>query len=159
MANRSLLIIRKPDDEVEHVIAEATYRVPVLWLGLFREADIAPDSCVPSTTVENSLNQLESALPLIESMFPKQAIRHHAMQLWQTLDAHRGSRISIDFQEIEAMGDPDSFRAYVRYAIQSLDRQVPAAVGRTALCYLSGIDDADPRLYPACLIGDLLEPE
>ncbi len=141
MANRSYL--RRSDfadiypsqqhsgyDDIEDTVACGTYRLPLLWIPLFRISNLRTRDVnsedgdmvsveAPVAETEQALEQLEVALPLYVSTFPKlHTIESDANTLRETIRAFRGRYLTIEWYDLETMDEPEKFRAIVRQQLK-----------------------------------------
>jgi hypothetical protein len=141
MANRSYL--RRSDfadiypsqqnsgyDDIEDTVACGTCRLPLLWIPLFGISDLRTREVnsedggmlsveAPIAGTEQALEQLDAALPLYVSTFPKlHTIESDANILREAIRAFRGRYLTIEWYDVETMDEPEEFRAIVRQQLR-----------------------------------------
>ncbi|MER5354603.1 hypothetical protein ABT093_30265 [Kitasatospora sp. NPDC002551] len=157
------------------VVAHDVSGVPLLWLALFRPADLvtgvftvedededdedgAVEATAPLVAKERALAQLDAALPALNALFAAEgALDAHAALLRQAVERAPGGFVTIELDEIEAVWEEeDTFQPALRTALACLDGGAEAAAGRARLVELSRLRTGRP-FPPARLLVDGLE--
>jgi hypothetical protein len=98
-------------DPERHIVAAAVCTIPLLWLAMFRHADIKQaryeKSSVmgawkaPLAPLDRVLGQLDAAVPILQPLFPEyEYIADYAPMLRQTLLDSQGTLVTIDYEEV-----------------------------------------------------------
>lgn len=151
----------KPEKQT---VACAIECVPLLWLALFRDADLTTETIAtddgdvtvtaPVTTLAKGLKQLSAAIPRLEAVFAKSgSLGLHAALLKQALQEPGGKYITIELDEIAALASSrKAFDKQVRDALQALDKGTPAEA-KKRLVKVSQVDARRTFLAPAELMA------
>jgi hypothetical protein len=178
MANRSYLFVGDHDginpgwtggvpDLEQQVLAEDVYCVPLLWLAMFRPADLVtatfppedPDddegpveATAPLAPKERALAQLDAALPALHEIFAGAGrLDDHAALLRQGVESMPGRFVTIELYEIAVLIDEEAFYRDLRAALGGLDR--PGTQDRARLTELAQLREGRP-FPPARLVLD-----
>jgi len=148
MANRSYLVccdfpdtcpaFRCPDiDPSRHVLGEAAYYIPLLWLAMFRRDDLRVSSVVdprgkqftdisPITTVDTARQQLSAAVPTLNHLFRKHGCLEGYVDAFQRLfNQPPGKYVTLELLEIAHMGDVADFSRCLKSGLEVFSQ--PAA--------------------------------
>jgi hypothetical protein len=183
MANRSYLFVGDheginpgwntdiPDLE-RLVLAEDVYCVPLLWLAMFRPADLVtatfpPDDddddegpievTAPLAPRERALAQLDAAVPALHSIFDGAGpLDEHAALLREAVASMPGRFVTIELYEIAVLTDEEKFYRDLRDALGSLDGPGDLAEDRARLTDLAQLREGRP-FPPARLVVDGLD--
>ncbi|MDN3355779.1 hypothetical protein [Actinomadura sp. DC4] len=181
MANRSYLFVGDHEginpgwragvpDLGQQVLAEDVYCVPLLWLAMFRPADLVtttfppedPDddegpieATAPLAPKGRALAQLDAALPSLHEIFDGAGrLDDHAALLRQGVEEMPGRFVTIELYEIAVLIDERTFYRDLRAALGGLDR--PGPPGRARLADLAQLREGRP-FPPARLVLDGLD--
>jgi hypothetical protein len=125
----------------QQVLAEDVYCVPLLWLAMFRPADLVtttfppddPDdddegpieATAPLAPKERALAQLDAALPALREIFDGAGrLDDHAALLRQCVQSMPGRFVTIELYEIAVLIDEETFYRDLRDALDGLDAPV-----------------------------------
>jgi len=179
MANRSYLFVSDHDgicpawvegvEEPEQlVLAEDVYCVPLLWLALFRPADLRTTTfpadedddvaefpvTAPLATKERALAQLDAALPTLNRLFAAEGpLDEHAALLRDGIAGMPGGFVTVDLYEIAVLRDEDAYHRTLRAALASFEEPGDAAADRERLVDLAQLRPGRP-FPPARLLLD-----
>jgi hypothetical protein len=149
-----------PDDQT---VAQAPYCVPILWLALFRPADIRSTSfdidgetilgTAPVAPVETALRQLRSAMPQLRKMFETQgSFDGYPEMLSEAIASTRRGYVTIELEEIACMSDPEQFYEDVEVALAAIDGSESVETGREKLIAISEIPKEAKFPSPRCIV-------
>jgi len=141
--------------DAENLVAEADGAVPLLWLALFRPADLSEDEATgtaPLATRERALANLAAAVPALDRLFGP-PVSAHADLLRQALPWFPGDWLTIEWwdEERPAPPDPDELRA----ALATLDDPAGGPGPLLRLCELDPADLPEPPRPGAPLLPHL----
>lgn len=183
MANRSFLFVGDHEginpgwesdipDIQQKVLAEDVYCVPLLWLAMFRPADLVTttfppedddddegpvEATAPLAPKERALVQLDAALPALHSIFNGAGrLDEHAALLRQGVESMPGRFVTIELYEIAVMIDEEKYYRDLRNALGSLDKPGNLAADRARLTDLAQLREERP-FPPARLVIDGLD--
>ncbi|MEV5750834.1 hypothetical protein AB0L00_23675 [Actinoallomurus sp. NPDC052308] len=184
MANRSYLLVGDYDGinpgwqggipGLEHqVLAEDVFCVPLLWLAMFRPADLVTatfppededdeedgpiEATAPLAPKERALAQLDAAIPALNRIFDGAGpLDDHAALLREGLASMPGRSVTIELYEIAVLNDEERFYRDLRTALDSLDRPGDLAADRARLADLAQLREGRP-FPPARLVLDGLD--
>lgn len=119
-----------PSEEASQcVVASAVCYVPLLWLALFRPADIKEREIddlsilVPTAAKELAIQQLQRSIPLLDRCFAASgSLKGHASLLAKALSERDGQYVFVDTEEIALLGDPEEFNGELKDALLALER-------------------------------------
>jgi hypothetical protein len=182
MANRSYLFVGDHDGInpgwragvpglEQQVLAEDVYCVPLLWLAMFRPADLVtatfppddPDdddegpieATAPLAPKERALAQLDAALPALHEIFDGAGrLDDHAALMRQGVESMPGRFVTIELYEIAVLIDEETYYRDLRAALGGLDR--PGTADRARLTDLAQLREGRP-FPPARLVLDGLD--
>jgi hypothetical protein len=155
----------------QQVLAEDVYCVPLLWLAMFRPADLVtttfppddPDdddegpieATAPLAPKERALAQLDAAVPALHEIFDGAGrLDDHAALLRQGVQSMPGRFVTIELYEIAALIDEETFYRDLKDALGGLDR--PGTKDRARLTELAQLREGRP-FPPARLVLDGLD--
>ncbi|GAA4637584.1 hypothetical protein GCM10023196_091960 [Actinoallomurus vinaceus] len=181
MANRSFLLVGDYDGinpgwrgdipGLEHqVLAEDVYCVPLLWLAMFRPADLVTETfppedeedgpieaTAPLAPKERALAQLDAALPALNRIFDGAGrLDDHAALLREGVASMPGRSVTIELYEIAVLIDDEQFYQNLRAGLGSLDQPGDLAADRSRLTDLAQLREGRP-FPPARLVLDGLD--
>ncbi|MFE6865038.1 hypothetical protein ACFVFS_00610 [Kitasatospora sp. NPDC057692] len=159
------------------VVAHDVSGVPLLWLALFRPADLVTgvfaideddlddgedpevEATAPLVAKERALAQLDAALPVLNALFAAEGpLDGHAALLRQAVEKAPGAFVTIELEEIEGVWEEEgAFQPTLRAALACLDGGTDPAADRARLIALSRLRPGRP-FPPARLLLDGLEP-
>ncbi|MFF2656183.1 hypothetical protein ACFVUH_02335 [Kitasatospora sp. NPDC058032] len=162
------------------VIAHDVSGVPLLWLAMFRPADLVTgvftideddldddeeaevEATAPLVAKERALAQLDAALPVLNALFAAEGpLDTHAALLRQAVEQAPGAFVTIELDEIEGIWEEEgTFQPTLRAALAGLDGGLDGsartAADRARLIELSRLRPGRP--FPSArLIVDGLE--
>ncbi|MER7703708.1 hypothetical protein ABTX81_12505 [Kitasatospora sp. NPDC097605] len=161
------------------VVAHDVFGVPLLWLAMFRPADLVTgvftvdeedldddedgevEATAPLVAKDRALAQLDAALPVLNALFAAEGpLDAHAALLRQAVERAPGTFVTIELDEIEGVWEEDdtsTFQSTLRAALAALDGPAdPGPAGRVRLIELSRLRPARP--FPSArLLLDGLE--
>ncbi|MEV6521584.1 hypothetical protein AB0M43_06590 [Longispora sp. NPDC051575] len=155
-------------DPATGVVAFDRYCVPLLWLALFRPADLrtetftfedgeAVQATAPLVPKDRALAQLDAALPALGRLFAAEGpLDAHAALLRQAVEKAPGGYLTVELDEIEAMWEEGTFGPALHAALASLDGETDPPADRARLVELAQLRPDGP-FPPARLIIDGLE--
>ncbi|GAA1393098.1 hypothetical protein GCM10009639_25700 [Kitasatospora putterlickiae] len=158
------------------VVAHDVSCVPLLWLAMFRPADLVTgvftvdeddldededgevEATAPLVAKERALAQLDAALPVLNGLFAAEGpLDGHAALLRQAVERAPGGFVTIELEEVEGVWeDEDTFQPTLRAALAGLDGGTDGAGTRARLIELSRLRPGRP-FPPARLIVDGLD--
>lgn len=155
----------------QQVLAEDVFCVPLLWLAMFRPADLVtttfplddPDdddegpieATAPLAPKERALAQLDAALPALHEIFDGAGrLDDHAALLRQGVQSMPGRFVTIELYEIAVLIDEETYYRDLRDALGGLDR--PGTKDRARLTDLAQLREGRP-FPPARLVLDGLD--
>ncbi|MET8700930.1 hypothetical protein ABZW10_18985 [Kitasatospora sp. NPDC004723] len=162
------------------VVAHDVSGVPLLWLAMFRPADLVTgvftideddldddeeaevEATAPLVAKERALAQLDAALPVLNALFAAEGpLDAHAALLRQAVEQAPGAFVTIELDEIEGIWEEEgTFQPTLRAALAGLDGGLAGsartAADRARLIELSRLRPGRP--FPSArLIVDGLE--
>ncbi|MFF7456888.1 hypothetical protein [Kitasatospora sp. NPDC008115] len=166
------------------VVAHDVSCVPLLWLAMFRPADLVtgvftvdeedlddgedPEvrATAPLVAKERALAQLDAALPVLNGLFADEGpLDAHAALLRRAVERAPGAFVTIELEEVEGIWeDEETFQPTLRAALAGLDGgsdgdtdgDTGGAATRSRLIELSRLRPGRP-FPPARLLVDGLE--
>ncbi|MEV7225476.1 hypothetical protein AB0M79_00440 [Polymorphospora sp. NPDC051019] len=180
MSNRSYLCVStypsiypafaKSDyDPKLNTVAADVNCVPLLWLAMFRAADLRTETfevtegrhtekvvaTAPVAPVERALTQLDAAVPVLERLFGEPLAAYAAL-LGAGVRAGEGDHVTIELEEIAVLeGDEEGYYDKLRLALASLDRPGDATADRDRLADLAQLGPARPFPPARLLLDDM----
>ncbi|MFB7476216.1 hypothetical protein [Kitasatospora sp. NPDC056184] len=123
------------------VVAHDVSGVPLLWLALFRPADLVTgvftideddldddedgevEATAPLAAKDRALAQLDAALPVLNALFAAEGpLDGHAALLRQAVEKAPGAFVTIELEEIEGVWEEEgAFQPTLRAALACLD--------------------------------------
>ncbi|MFF3855359.1 hypothetical protein [Micromonospora sp. NPDC002575] len=179
MANLSYLFVTDHDgicpawagvpNVAEQVLAEDVAAVPLLWLAMFRPADLVTATfpsddedegdvavTAPIAPRRRALDQLDAALPALTRIFAAEGPLHeHAALLRAGVAAMPGRFVTVDPYEIAVLVDEREFYDTLRAGLAALDQPGDPAAARRHLTDLAQLRAGRP-FPPARLVLDQL---
>jgi hypothetical protein len=150
-----------------HIVDEASYRLPFLWLAPFRLKDVRnsklyedesldPGYPIGFAPVQIALQQIRESRPTLQKMFADLGSLDDYLE-WLHAGVQASGRlfVTIDWAEI-AHDCPEEDSLLFQYALGALDGSVPLPVGRKAMLKLAEYDPALP--FPPVDLGRASEP-
>ncbi|GAB3990393.1 hypothetical protein GCM10029978_118160 [Actinoallomurus acanthiterrae] len=183
MANRSYLLVGDYDGInpgwqgdipglQDQVLAEDVYCVPLLWLAMFRPADLVTatfspededdedgpiEATAPLAPKERALAQLDAALPALHRIFDGAGrLDDYAALLKEGVASMPGRSVTIELYEIAVLIDDERFYRDLRTALGSLDQPGDLAADRARLTDLAQLREGRP-FPPARMLLDGLD--
>lgn len=173
MANRSYLCLvdkRSLGFSRSEVAAMDAWAVPLLWLSLFRPADVLRDDepdeegepgprFAPVVAKETALQQLEDAIPYLNEVFESQGpLDEHAALFKKVFSRSKQPFVLIDLLEVAYTKDPQRYYEQLLAALTCLQEKQPPAVARKALLALTRLR---LKKFPPtrCFLDDLKTTE
>jgi hypothetical protein len=147
----------RPYDSRKQTVASETYCVPLLWLGLFRPADLVRRTFAledkpfvaeaPLCARSKAIRQFRAALPHLESMFYECGPLGGFAELFlKALEPLRYRYLTIELEEIECMAKSRKwFRATLRKALGGITTDY-STEARERFIYLAQLFDL--RRFP-----------
>ncbi|MFF2953779.1 hypothetical protein ACFVVU_20855 [Kitasatospora sp. NPDC057965] len=154
------------------VVAHDVSGVPLLWLAMFRPADLVTgvftldeddldddeeaevEATAPLAAKERALAQLDAALPVLNALFAAEGpLDAHAALLRQAVEKAPGAFVTIELDEIEGIWEEEgTFQPTLRAALAGLDGSLDgglddgtrAAADRARLIELSRLRPGRP---------------
>ncbi|MFE7559323.1 hypothetical protein [Kitasatospora sp. NPDC057500] len=164
------------------VVAHDVSCVPLLWLAMFRPADLVTgvftvdeddldddedpevEATAPLVAKERALAQLDAALPVLNGLFAGEGpLDAHAALLRRAVERAPGAFVTIELEEVEGIwADEDAFQPTLRAALAGLDvgtdSGMDGAATRARLIELSRLRPGLP-FPPARLIVDGMDAD
>lgn len=117
------------EEASQSVVASAVCYIPLLWLAMFRPADIHEREIedhvtfVPTATKAVAVQQLQRSIPLLDRCFAASgSLQEHAAIFVKTISEWDGQYVFLDANEIAFLGDPEEFFAQLRDALLALEQ-------------------------------------
>lgn len=154
-------------DPSSGVIAHDVSCVPLLWLGMFRPADLVTgtftvdedevvEATAPLAAKDRALAQLDAALPVLNRLFAAEGtLDAHAALLRQAVEKAPGVFVTIELDEIEGLWEEGTFQPALRAALACLDDGSDPAADRARLIELSQLRPGRPFPPPRLLVDAL----
>ncbi|MBD0710905.1 MULTISPECIES: hypothetical protein [unclassified Streptomyces] len=160
-------------DPATGVVAHDVSGIPLLWLAMFRPADLVtgtftvdPDdtddgegvvvATAPLAAKDRALTRLDAALPVLNRLFAAEgAVDAHAALLRQAIEKAPGAHVTIELEEIEGLWEEGAFQPALRAALACLDGETDPAADRARLISLSGLRPGRPFPSARLLVDDL----
>ena len=174
MANRSYLVVTDDDtiypstaekdyNPDTQIVAQGVYCVPLLWLGLFRPADMRMQhfsvhgesitGVGPVVPIKTALAQLNRSVAMYDQMFPDGRFADYCDLLRKAVVSMGRKYVTVELEEIADMGDPVTFYNDIRIALRALNGDESLATGRDKLIKISEISSKIPIPPARCLLG------
>ncbi|MFF2354427.1 hypothetical protein ACFVVL_32250 [Kitasatospora sp. NPDC058115] len=146
------------------VVAHDVSGVPLLWLALFRPADLVTavftldeddldddedpqvEATAPLVAKDRALARLDAALPVLNALFADEGpLDAHVALLRQAVEKAPGAFLTVELEEIEAVWeDEDGFQPALRTALACFDGEADPTEGRARLVELSRVRTGRP---------------
>ncbi|MFG2919669.1 hypothetical protein ACGF0D_43230 [Kitasatospora sp. NPDC048298] len=137
-------------DSQSGVLAHDVSCVPLLWLALFRPADLVTgvftvdeededeeeaelEATAPLVAKDRALAQLDAALPVLNRLFAAEGtLDGHAALLRQAVEKAPDAYLTIELDEIEALWEEGTFQPALRAALACFDGVSDGGTGMAA---------------------------
>ena len=184
MANRTYLAVSDfatiypsyavPDfDPATDVVAQAPYRVPLLWMGMFREQNVQQQSIdgelgsirmvAPMVELTTGLRQLRDAIEILDDLFESGTLNEYYDLLSASMLTTDRQFVTLELEEVAYMFQPRAFFGQLNLALRALEGGDALEEGKQALFELSQLpsDQSKRSVPPArCLMdGDYTNEE